>query len=294
MRINQRIGIGTVQWGQGYGLGSKNGSVPIDDLDRIVKKALEENVSCIDTSQNYGIAESLIGQYVKGAIPVVTKITVMADKTKLVDAYRDLHISINRSKKNLKTKQLESFLVHNPDFLKSNNVQVYIDALKKLKDNNVVKKIGISVYNEQEITSAIKLMSPDIIQVPINVFDQRLLKNGLLNEIKNNNCEIHARSIFLQGLLLLRCSELNNFFKPIATKIQNWQDFCKKENVSCTTAALNFIKNIDQVDVAIIGINSYQQFEQNLSNYKKDFNFDSSPFAIDNDRFIDPRKWVFS
>ena len=43
----------------------------------------------------------------------------------------------------------------------------------------------------------------DIIQIPFNIFDRRLLESGMIDILHDQGIEIHSRSVFLQGLLLM-------------------------------------------------------------------------------------------
>ena len=50
------------------------------------------------------------------------------------------------------------------------------------------------------------------IQIPVNALDRRAIHSGLLRRLKTKGVEIHARSVFLQGLLLMQPTELPEFF----------------------------------------------------------------------------------
>ena len=49
----------------------------------------------------------------------------------------------------------------------------------------MTKKIGVSVYSKKEIDGLLKKFTPDIIQLPINLLDQRLIKNNYLLSINH-------------------------------------------------------------------------------------------------------------
>ena len=68
-----------------------------------------------------------------------------------------------------------------------------------MKKKRKIHKLGISIYNLEEINFALKKFKFNIIQLPINLFDRKLINNGILNRLKKRGYEIHARSIFLQG-----------------------------------------------------------------------------------------------
>ena len=43
----------------------------------------------------------------------------------------------------------------------------------------------------------------DIVQAPFNLIDRRLIETGWLEKLNMSNIEVHCRSCFLQGLLLM-------------------------------------------------------------------------------------------
>ena len=93
-------------------------------------------------------------------------------------------------------------MIHNPKDILSNNKKAILKTLNLLKKQNKIKKIGVSVYEVEELKKILKVFKPDIIQIPINILNQNFLKKNFLKKIKKKGIEIHGRSIFLQGALL--------------------------------------------------------------------------------------------
>ena len=68
----------------------------------------------------------------------------------------------------------------------------------KSKKEGLIKKIGFSLYNPQELEKLFELnYIPDLIQVPFNLIDRRF--EPYLKELKNMDIEIHVRSIFCKA-----------------------------------------------------------------------------------------------
>ena len=86
---------------------------------------------------------------------------------------------------------------------------------------NIIKNIGISIYNPKELNVIWKLWKPDIVQPPLNIFYPRIADSGWLNVLKNK-VKIFIRSIFLQGLLIndLSHSQINKFFLNHSNKFK--------------------------------------------------------------------------
>ena len=94
-------------------------------------------------------------------------------------------------------------LAHHADDLLVPGGRRVFEEMQRLLEEGLVRKIGVSVYSGQQIDSILELYTPDIVQLPLNLFDQRLLESGHLEKLKRRGVEIHARSVFLQGLLLI-------------------------------------------------------------------------------------------
>lgn len=72
-------------------------------------------------------------------------------------------------------------------------------ALTDLKQQGLVAKIGVSVYNAEQIDQVLDRFAIDLVQLPISVLDQRLLRSGHLRKLKSAGVEVHARSVFCRA-----------------------------------------------------------------------------------------------
>ena len=131
--------------------------------------------------------------------------------------------------------------------------------LYKLKSLGRCSQIGVSVYSSMQVKKVLDLFTPDIIQLPFNVFDQRLLIDGTLSSLKELNIEIHARSIFLQGLLLMRGENIPSYFKPWMSQLFLWNKICADMELSPQHAALDYVISNDYIDQVIVGVESLGQ-----------------------------------
>ena len=286
-----KVSLGTVQWGQKYGLSDHSSILSHLEISSLVKLAIKENVYCLDTSQNYGNAEELIGKHVGPKIPIITKISIPTKDVSDDTAENFILNSINISRDKLQVQRLVGVLVHNTDFLYSKVAQKYIKALIKAKNLGLIQKFGFSIYESQDLFNVANLCEPDIVQVPLNVFNQEFMTCSLIEELSYRGCEIHARSIFLQGLLLSQIKSLSKFFKPYERDIFEWNEFCMQNKISLMAGCLDFIKTAKYVDVVILGVNSTKQFQENITAFNQNLRLDYSRFSKRENNLIDPRRW---
>ena len=288
-----KICLGSAQFGLNYGLTNKNVKVNKNQVFNLLDFAIENGITLIDTSPSYGNAEITLGKYPQiKKFNICTKIDPIEGDSITNCKLKKITSKVTSSLKTLNSNSFDTLLTHGPtDFLKKGNAELF-STLKNLKSNGLVKNIGASVYNVTQIESIIDQFEVDVLQVPISIFDQRLLNIGILQKVIDKGIKIQARSIFLQGLVLENPSNLGKFFNPIKANIKKFQDTCSKENLTPLVACINFIKAISHIDTAIVGVTSLAQLEGILkANHREINNFDWSSFKIDQEEFLNPTNW---
>jgi len=283
--------LGTVQIGTKYGLFTDDRFKEDDEIDLILKKAIAVGINEIDTASAYGDAEDKLKKYIinKNEWKFNTKIINCSD-----DIITDPYIS-NIEKKIYETQSklqtINIVYIHNPKDLYKRNSDKIFKLLENLKKNKIINKIGCSVYDKIEI-DYVKNFSFDNLQIPINIIDQRLLESGILENIKKNNIEIYARSVFLQGLLLNPNQHLPKNILPLKPYILSFNKKARYLNVSNIELALNFVRSIDLISKCIVGVQNYNQFNEIIKIPFNKINInDFKSFRCDNNKLLDPRNW---
>jgi aryl-alcohol dehydrogenase-like predicted oxidoreductase len=259
-----KLCLGTVQFGSKYGISNTSGQVSYKEIQKILDYCREHDIRTIDTAQAYGESEYLLGQLNLCGFNIITKITQLG--------------KIEDSLERLKISSLYGILLHN-----ENEIDHNWSRLKNYKHQGLVKKIGVSVYSPDTLSNIINKYPIDIVQLPLNILDQRFL--FLLPVLKERNIEIYVRSIFLQGLLLMDYSQVPAYFnsiKPILNKIP-------RDKIGFT---LNFIKNINEIDKVVVGVTSKKELEEISLAYHKN-TFDYSDFCVNDVAMINPSLWNY-
>ena len=68
-----KLGLGTVQFGQAYGVSNTRGQVPTEEASRILARAAQAGVRVLDTAANYGAAEAVLAGLDTAPFRIVTK-----------------------------------------------------------------------------------------------------------------------------------------------------------------------------------------------------------------------------
>jgi len=292
-KLLNKLAIGTVQFGVKYGINEKK--IPAKDIKKILTCLNSISSKIIDTSPLYGISEKILGNYSpkKNNFQYVTKIPKINSKKILDKQIYEIKQIFFNSLKNLKKKNIYGLLIHSTNDIFKPGGDKLIDLLISLKNKKLVKKIGISVYSKKEISYSLKKFTPDIIQLPLNLVDQRMIKNKYLYKLKRKKIEIHARSLFLQGILTSK----RNFFpfknKMAKKKIIEIKENILKQNISFVNACIYFGLQQKELDKLIIGFSSYEDFIEvirSFNNSYKKFTW-SKKFQINNEKILNPSNW---
>ncbi|MEM7618353.1 MAG: aldo/keto reductase [Pseudomonadota bacterium] len=206
-----KLGIGTVQFGLDYGISNSAGKTKLEDITAILQHASDNAITIIDTAHGYGDSEKVLGQTLphdRNTFKIVTKTPSFADIETQAEAVAKLQSAFENSLENIKQKALYGLMFHHADDLFGTHADALYNAMCDLKNGGLVKKIGVSAYHQDQIERIIARFDIDIIQVPVNIFDQRLIRTGMLQALKEKVIKIHARSAFLQGLFFMSPQKL--------------------------------------------------------------------------------------
>lgn len=289
MRDLCRIGLGTVQFGLPYGISNTTGRTPLPEVRTILRYAGEQNISLLDTASAYGDAEAVLG----ACLPEVQGFRLVTKISNALDA-AEVERNVRSSLDLLKQRSLYGVLFHDAGDLLSERGEVLWNALVQIKERGVVEKIGASVYSPDEAERLMERYSLDIMQIPVNVFDQRFFNKGHMLEMKKRGIEIHARSCFLQGLLLVEPHMLSSFFEPVKGLLNEFRYKCDEYGCSPLDAALAFVFSVEELNTILVGVNSLAHLQDIVCSLK---NTDSKNlpdfklFSIDTPEIVEPRHW---
>ncbi len=257
----QRLGLGTVQFGQAYGVSNARGRVPPADVAAILRRAAQAGLRTLDTAAGYGDAEAVLG-----SLDALTRPLRMVTKTIGVKNGADAVAERARlSVETLKRKPVDLLLVHAAADLAGAAGDALWRRLLDLRDEGLFGGIGISAYVADDPLALARRFRPAAMQLPFSLLDQRLLQSGALAQIKAVGVEVHVRSIFLQGLLFLDEDKLPPKLAGAASHLRAVRDRIARAGTTPLAAALAFVLERPEVDVAVVGVASPGEFEEILS-----------------------------
>lgn len=290
--MKNKIALGSAQFGLNYGVANAVGCVLPDSVSEIISNARNQGVDTLDTAISYGNSESILGRVGIGDFKVITKLPPLP--TLPVNIIQWVNSQVELSLTRLRIKKLDAVLLHRPEDMTGIHTVEYQEALKILKRDNLCLSTGISIYDPldlERIWIGSNGWMPDIIQAPLNVFDQRLIDSKWLHKLSINGVRVHVRSVFLQGLLLISANKRNSYFEPWERHLDAWIRWCNATETSCVSAALNFVASQSEVEKMVVGVDSIQQFQEILASECTGRKVVWDRFSIKDAGLIDPRRW---
>jgi len=266
-----------------YGISNKKGVWSRESTNNILNFAYNNDINTIDTAKDYGSSEKEIGRYIKS-----NSHQKWAIITKLGNDIDHIKKSID-----LLGQIPDTVLAHNSELYYKNSS--YRDSLWEFKNDYGIKKIGVSVYNKDQINKCLSAKNPDIIQLPLNLLDTRLIKDGVVQMLNDEEVEIHARSIFLQGLLFLPLKTIAKKFPTVLKTIKIFNDIASSYKLTLAEMSLLFITHHSGIKKLVIGVDSISQLFNNIKIMKKSVPkgmFDKI-YSIDfrDEKVLNPNLW---
>jgi len=261
MGVNDRIGLGTVQFGLNYGISNTTGKVSYDAAREIVQYYCNAVTRAVfDTASAYGESEDVLGKLFT-ELGIAEQVRVISKFSGDVTTAAALNASFQSTVKRLQLPRLYAFLAHDAEVVRA-HPDVYAE-LTRLKEEGYVQKIGVSAYYPSQVQWLLENgMPPDLIQVPYNVLDRRF--EPFFKEYKDAGIEVHTRSAFLQGLFFKPLDSLNEFFYPVKEHIAEIQGLAGESGLTLNKLLLLFCLEQPGIDNVIIGVDSVRNIQDNM------------------------------
>lgn len=277
----EKLGLGTVQFGQPYGVSNTRGQVPHAEAAAILASAAQAGIPLLDTAANYGEAEAVLAELDTAAFRIVSK---------TIGLKHGLNQVIARARQSVTLLKADTLLVHAAADLLGPDGDGLWSALRRLRDDGAVRKIGISVYMADDPVALAARFQPDVMQLPFSLLDQRLLANGALARLSALDVEIHARSLFLQGLLFL--DELPVKLRHADPHLREVRARLEDAGTTPLAAALGFVLSRPEIAFGLVGVTSAVELNDIIDAAGKPLpDLDWDTFALDDEVTLTPSLW---
>lgn len=287
--LSNRLALGTAQFGLSYGIANTDGKVECEMVGEIMNYAKLKGIDTLDTAINYGNSESCLGEFGVKDWKIITKLPMIP--VSCVNVMEWASDQISNSLLSLNVRHLYGVLLHQPSQLFEAKGDVLWSALRKAKESGIVGRIGFSIYNPSELDKFLPFFHPDIVQAPYNIFDRRLETSGWLHRMNKIGIEVHTRSVFLQGLLLMNRDNRPKKFDIWSDLWSAWDAWLASQQITPQQACLDFVMKNPQISKVIVGVDNQFQLEEILSLKRKYSAEFPREFEVIDENLINPSRW---
>jgi aryl-alcohol dehydrogenase-like predicted oxidoreductase len=258
--------LGTVQFGLPYGIANRTGQPPYAEVLAILEAARDGGVRCLDTAAVYGTSEEVLGRALaelglRDSMIVATKVTQLADEgigAREADAL--VEESVTRSLRNLRLDVLPICLFH----LEGNFLR-YADSLLRLKDKGLVRYVGSSVGFPAPALEILGSGKAEAIQMPTSILDHRFLRRGVPDLAARQGAALFVRSIYLQGLLLMKEEDIMPELSAVIPVIRALRGIAAEAGIGIAALAVRYMLSLPGVTSLVVGVDTAAQMRENVA-----------------------------
>ena len=263
MPLAEAIVLGTVQFGLPYGVANKSGQLSDEQAEETMHIARYSGIRMLDTAVSYGESEARLGLLGVKDMKVMTKLPPVPSDC--MDVRGWVQSQVAGSLERLRLSRLHGLSFHRPEQLLEGAGRELYDAVCCLKKQGVVDKIGVSIYQPEELERLLADHEFDMVQAPFSLFDRRLISSGWVDRLNALGCELHVRSVFLQGLLLMTAADRPVYFHRWQSLLYDWDSWLLEVGLSPLQACLRYVLSVPGIAKIVVGVDSPRQLEDVLS-----------------------------
>lgn len=294
--MTPQLCLGTAQFGLSYGITNAAGQVSEVEVAQLLIQAQDVGIRYLDTAQAYGNAEMVLGRQLPAShcFKIISKLPSQPQpvfSARDSDAWEQTFFA---SCQRLGVQALDAFLLHAPADLRKPGGDHLEGWLLRLRERGLVQRLGISIYSAEDLEGVNPALL-DLVQLPLSLLDQRLLQDGTLARLRAAGTAIHARSLYLQGLLLTTAEKWPPWVSPEVRANQHaLEALALERGCRLIDLALGFAREQEDLEALVIGVCSRQELTElsaawSLTSPLQKIEWRS--WALNDQIFLDPRRW---
>ena len=282
-----RIVLGGAQLGLPYGILNGGETLSREEVARILDTAVDHGIDSIDTAIAYGQSESIIGETSQNRFKIISKLPPLP--VDISDVSEWVHSQVQGSLSRLKCTSLDALLLHRPqDLTGAQGAELYA-AIGSLMAEKMIHRFGVSIYSPDDLEGIIGTFDIHVVQAPLNVFDRRIL--GVTDQLSALNIEVHARSVFLQGVLIASPKDRPQRFEPWSEHFALFDEWVRSSGVSAMACCLGFALQQPGIAKLVIGTTSAESLDEIMNSIPNSVLEVPTHLQSSVEELIDPRFW---
>lgn len=289
----ERIALGTAQFGLPYGIANATGQITPGDIPSILNEARRAGVDTLDTAVAYGDAESRLGDAGVAGFKVVTKLPpvpeTLAD-ARAVEAWVTRHVAASLAR--LRVDRLHALLLHRAADLIGPSGDALAGAMVAARDAGLTAGVGVSVYAPADLEAVEGRLPWSVVQLPCSVVDRRFIRSGWVSRLHASGVEVHARSVFLQGVLLMPASRRPAFFSRWSPLWRAWEEWQGTTGQSSLQGCLAFALSVPELSRLVIGVDGPVHLREILAAASGPLTAPPGSLGSNDPDLLEPTRWA--
>lgn len=291
-----KLTLGTVQLGMPYGYAVKTLPPSAAQRTLMLDTACRSGITCFDTAQAYGDSETVLGQWLDSPLGKTQQPLLVSKFSGIADAEPGASVrnAARRSLASLRRERIDAYLAHQPRDIHNPSV---IRTLRALCAEGAIRSFGVSVYEPEQLEKALQIDGLSVVQIPASPLDKRFQENGLLQKCVDRGVTVFARSVFLQGVLLMPVDQLPATLKPAAPAIAALRALASEIDCPLASLILAAVLSMPGVRSTVVGMANQTQLMRNITAFENMPEQDAAKAALkicgslplD---VLDPRRWT--
>jgi len=288
--------LGTAQFGLAYGITNAAGKVSEPEVLALLAKASAAGLTLLDTAQAYGDAEAVLGRILPHGhgFQLISKLPAQSQGAFTAGDRLAWDQAFERSRTRLGVPRLDALLLHNTADLRKPGGEFLRHWLLSLREAGLVRRLGVSIYGPHDLVGVTPDLL-DLVQLPLSLYDQRLLADGTIARLRSQGCAVHARSLYLQGLLLNPAASWPAWVDPAARAHHaRLEHLAAIRGRSLLDFALGFARDQQDLEAVVLGLCSCRELQQLLESWGRISPWQKSEWriwALPDAGILDPRHW---
>lgn len=294
--MNPQLCLGTAQLGLAYGITNAHGQVSEEAAASLLLHAELAGIRWLDTAQAYGNAEAVLGRQLPVAhqFRLISKLPAQPQPCFNSHDAEVWELAFLASCRHLGVRQLNAFLLHSPSDLIKPGAEHLEAWLLSLRERGLVQRLGLSIYSAEDL-NGVNPELLDLVQLPMSLFDQRLLEDGTLAKLRLRGTAIHARSLYLQGLLLTSATQWPHWVNTeVRSHQQALETFANERGCRLIDLALGFAREQTDLEAVVLGVCSVQELNELVQAWTATSPWQKAEWrtwALQSPDILDPRRW---
>jgi aryl-alcohol dehydrogenase-like predicted oxidoreductase len=264
-----QLTLGTVQLGMPYGISNSQGMPDDRDALDMLHMAAGAGITTFDTARQYGASETLLGRFLTGHtgadLNMVSKFKIaLQDAGTLERAWKSVQASVIASIECLGICKLPVCLLHKGEEPMDAVAGVLSVIISRLREQELIDIGGVSLYEPADVDFCLSEPLVEAVQVPVNIFDQRLVVSGALQRLAQAQKLVFARSVFLQGLFFIDPGQINGNLKAAIPFLKQLHTFAREYPAGVAGLAFSYVRDLPGIDSIVVGAATSAQLAENV------------------------------